>query len=286
MRPEDWHSTDDLDAFLSHAGDFLRSRPDLHTLVLTVTEGLRTRGPRAYGSQAPFFGALERDGTVRVAYFQTPPHPLRVTRLTAEEADSLAVHLVGLGRPVPGVGAERDSAAAFVEAWRRHTGATALLHERHRLYRLGTLTVPEPVPEGRPRVAGERDRELLARWYGEFTEAVGHRGGQDPGAWVDTRLAYDGVTLWEALDGTPLAMAGHTPLVAGQIRVAPVYTPAHLRGRGYAGAVTAEISRTVRARGADEVLLFTDLANPTSNALYQRIGYRPVADFEVYDFTA
>jgi predicted GNAT family acetyltransferase len=81
-------------------------------------------------------------------------------------------------------------------------------------------------------------------------------------------------------------MAGVTPMVAGQIRVAPVYTPAHLRGRGYAGAVTAEVSRAALAAGAAEVLLFTDLANPTSNALYQRIGYRAVADFAVYDFTA
>jgi predicted GNAT family acetyltransferase len=66
--------------------------------------------------------------------------------------------------------------------------------------------------------------------------------------------------------------------------VAPVYTPADLRGRGYAGAVTAEVSSMARAVGAEEVLLFTDLANPTSNALYQRIGYRPVEDFAGYDF--
>jgi predicted GNAT family acetyltransferase len=33
-----------------------------------------------------------------------------------------------------------------------------------------------------------------------------------------------------------------------------------------------------------EVLLFTDLANQTSNSLYQRIGYRAVADFTAYDF--
>ncbi|WP_280879169.1 GNAT family N-acetyltransferase [Streptomyces pseudovenezuelae] len=285
MRPDDWYPTDDLDVFLSHAGDFLRSRPDLHTLDLTATDGLRTGGPRVHGPDAPYFGALERDGTVRAACFQTPPYGLRVTPVTAEEADSLAVHLVGLGRPVPGVGAERDSAAAFAEAWQRYTGATAVLHDRHQLYRLGTLTAPEPLPEGRPRVAGERDRELLARWYGEFTEAVSQPGGEGGGSWADGRLAYGGVTLWEAPDGTPVAMAGRTPLVAGQIRVAHVYTPAHLRGRGYAGAVTAEISRTAREGGADEVLLFTDLANPTSNALYQRIGYRPVADFAIYDFT-
>lgn len=73
-------------------------------------------------------------------------------------------------------------------------------------------------------------------------------------------------------------------MVAGQIRVAPVYTPVHLRGRGYAGAATVEVSRAALAAGAEEVLLFADLANPTSNGLYQRIGYRPVAEFAVYDF--
>lgn len=72
-------------------------------------------------------------------------------------------------------------------------------------------------------------------------------------------------------------------MVAGQIRVSPVYTPAHLRGLGYAGAATVEVSRAALAESA-AVVLFADLANPTSNGLYQRIGYRPVADFAVYDF--
>lgn len=78
-------------------------------------------------------------------------------------------------------------------------------------------------------------------------------------------------------------MAGMTPMVVGQIRVAPVYTPADLRGRGYTGAATAEVRRAALA-GAAEVLLFADLANPISNVLYQPIGYRPVTDFVLYDF--
>lgn len=74
------------------------------------------------------------------------------------------------------------------------------------------------------------------------------------------------------------------PRVARQVRVGPVYTPAPFRGRGYAGAATVEVGRVALASGVDDVLLFTDLSNPTSNGLYQRIGYRPVADFDVYDF--
>jgi RimJ/RimL family protein N-acetyltransferase len=285
MRPPTaWHSTDDLDEFLTRAGDFLRSRPDLHTVLLTVTEGLRTRGLHGYGDEAPFFGLLEEDGRVRGAYFRTPPYRLHLTPLSAAGADSLAAHLTALGRALPGAGAEAGTAAAFAEAWRRHTGATPVPYQRQRLYRLGTLTVPHPVPQGRARIAQERDRELLVRWFGEFSRDIGEREGLRAESWADARLAYDGAVLWETPDGTPVSMAGLTPQVAGQIRVAPVYTPAPLRGRGYAGAATAEVSRLARERGAEEVLLFTDLANPTSNGLYQRIGYRPVADFAVYDF--
>ncbi|MGC0331289.1 putative GNAT family acetyltransferase [Streptomyces sp. SAI-170] len=281
-----WRLTWDLDDFLTHAGTFLHERPDLHTVVLTVTEGLRTRGPNAYGDEAPFFGMLEEDGAVRAVCFRTPPHRLGLTPVTAAQADSLAAHLVAVGRPVPGVSAEAETARLFAEAWQRHTGATSAVRQRQRLYRLDTLTVPRPVPAGRPRIAEQADRELLVRWFGEFHRDIGEDDGGRGGSWADARLSYGGVTLWEAPDGTPLSMAGLTPLIAGQIRVAPVYTPAHLRGRGYAGAVTAEVSRLAWERGADQVLLFTDLANPTSNALYQRIGYRPVADFTACDFTA
>ncbi|MCZ4515944.1 GNAT family N-acetyltransferase, partial [Streptomyces sp. ActVer] len=201
-----------------------------------------------------------------------------------EEADSLAAQLAGLGHPLPGVNADHDTASFFAEAWQRRTGAIPTLHERERLYRLGTLTPPEPFPEGRGRVAGEQDREQLMLWHREFVTDIGGAPSADNSSWADTRIADERVTLWETPDGTPVSMAGRTPMVAGQIRVAPVYTPAHLRGRGYAGAATVEVSRAALAAGAAEVLLFADLANPTSNGLYQRIGYRPITDFALYDF--
>jgi RimJ/RimL family protein N-acetyltransferase len=281
----DWRLTRDLDTFLAGAGDFLRSRPAQHTVALTVTDALRRRGMRQYGKSAPVFGALERGGEVRAAFFRTPPYRLNLTPLDERGADTLAALLAEAEVEVPGVSADTDTVEAFTRAWGRRTGARAALLRSERLYRLDGLTAPEPAPPGRPRVADESDRDLLARWYTEFAEAIGEGALRDGGTWADDRISYGGITLWEDPDGTPVAMAGATPPVAGQLRVAPVYTPAHLRGRGYAGAVTAEVSRAAVAAGVQEVLLFTDLANPTSNGLYQRIGYRPVSDFATYDFT-
>ncbi|WP_269144823.1 GNAT family N-acetyltransferase, partial [Streptomyces luteolifulvus] len=107
----------------------------------------------------------------------------------------------------------------------------------------------------------------------------------DAGSWADTRFADKHFTFWETPDGIPVSMTGSTSMVGGMVRVDPVYTPARLRGRGYAGAVTVEASRAALAAGATDVVLFADPTNPTSNALYQRIGYVHVADFTGYKFS-
>ncbi|GAA1432280.1 GNAT family N-acetyltransferase [Streptomyces thermospinosisporus] len=291
MASHDWYLTRDIDDFLARAGDFLRAEPAVHTVQLTVTETLRMQGARSYGDGAPEFGVLEQDGKVRAAFFRTPPHRLCPTPLSPAEADALACllrdlgDLGDLGQSLPGVQGDQDTAAAFADAWRRRTGAEVTLHQRQRLYRLGELTVPQPVPPGRARTAGPEDRAHLSRWYRDFCAAVGDPVFQEPEAWADARIEQRAVTYWEDPEGELVAMACLGPQVAGQVRVSCVYTPPALRRRGYAGAATAEASRTARERGAEEVLLFTDLANPTSNALYQRIGYRPVSDFAVYSFS-
>ncbi|MFF9174346.1 GNAT family N-acetyltransferase [Streptomyces sp. NPDC014793] len=285
MRPDDWQLTHDPDEFTARAAGFLRSRPALHTVPLTVLDALRGRGLHLYGEEAPLFGVLrDPEHGIRAAFLHTPPFPLHLTPIGPDGAEALAARLADAGHPLAGVSGERGAAAAFSAAWRRLTGTPARIERRQRLYELAEPSAPQPPPAGRARVAGPADRDQLMRWYDEFKDAVGQSAGQGAGPWADARVARGGLTLWETPDGTPVSMAGATPETAGQVRVAPVYTPAHLRGHGYAGAVTAEVGRAAVAAGVARVLLFTDLANPTSNGLYQRIGYRGVADFAVWAF--
>ena len=288
MRPDDWHLTEDVDDFLARAGDFLRSRPALHNTPLTDIEKLRTRGADAYAApKPPVFGRLEAGGEVRAIFYRTPPRRLSLTPLSAEQADTLAAHLAGLGHSPSGVIADHDTATAFAEAWQRHTGAAPDPSGGRRLYRLGTLTPPQPRPEGRGRVAGEQDHEQVVRWCREFCVDVGENVSIDH----RRRLLGRHPLRRQALHvlGDPgrhsRLHGGLTSMIAGKVRVDPVYTPAHLRGRGYAGAVTVEVSRAALAAGATDVVLFADPANPTSNALYQRIGYVHVTDFTGYRFS-
>ncbi|MGW1001312.1 GNAT family N-acetyltransferase [Streptomyces sp. NPDC002520] len=286
MRPDDWHLTEDVDEFLALAGDFLRSRPAAHVMQLTWAERVRTRGAEAFGSGSPVFGVLEPAGEVQATFYRLPSRGLGLSPLTYEQADSLAARLAALGHSLPSVGADSGTAATFAEAWQRRTGAMPHPRDtRVRLYRLGELTPPEPLPAGRGRVLGEQDLGEAMFWCGEFAKAVGEDVSIDADTWADTRFADKRYTLWETPDGTPVSVAGMNPLIGGQIQVDVVYTPAGLRGRGYAGAVAAEVSRAALAAGASDVVLFADVSNPTSNALYQRLGYRALDEWAGYDFS-
>jgi predicted GNAT family acetyltransferase len=92
------------------------------------------------------------------------------------------------------------------------------------------------------------------------------------------------VLLWE-VDGEPVSMAVRSRLEAGMSRVQYVYTPQEHRGHGYAGGATVAATQDALAAGAQEVVLVTDLANPISNGLYWKLGYRPVEDRTVVLFS-
>ncbi|MBU6535323.1 GNAT family N-acetyltransferase [Streptomyces sp. NPDC057245] len=283
MRSDEWHLTEDVDGFLARAGGFLRSRPALHTTQLTSIEKLRTLAQD--DAEPTLFGRLESGGEIRAVFFRRPTtRRLFPSALSAAQADSLAAHLLDTGHSAGGVLADDETADAFAGAWRRRTGAVPVRDWGARLHRLGTLTPPTPVPAGRGRPVAEREHEHLVRWCREFAADVGEAVTVDAASWAGTRFAEKRYTFWETPDGTPVSMAGSNPLVGGQVRIDPVYTPARLRGHGYAGAVTVAVSRAALAAGATDVVLFTDPANRTSNALYRRIGYLPLADFTGYGF--
>jgi GNAT superfamily N-acetyltransferase len=201
----------------------------------------------------------------------------------AAAAAELAVGLAG--RPLSAVNAYPDAARWFAAAWRDVAGCLAAPLRGMRLYRLAELAWPDPAPDGGPRVAADADAPLLAGWFTAFATEVHDEVEADQGPAVRERLGYGGVTLWQA-GGRPVSMGAVTRQVAGMVRIGPVYTPPEFRGAGYASAVTAELSLRALEAGAAEVLLYTDLDNPVSNSIYQRIGYRAVEDRVVLAFSA
>jgi len=279
-----WQLTGDLETYLDAAGRFLRARPAQHTILLTAAETIRARGPGAFGGPAPLFGwQADPDGTVTGAFQHTPPYPVVLTAMPAAQAAALAAELAGRGRQVAGVNATTGPGAAFAASWRQHTGEAAHPGMRMRLYALDRLLPPDPPPPGTPRTAGAADRDLLLAWFDAFQEEAQPAGPAESARMVDDRLGYRGLVLWEH-DGRPVSLAGRNRAAAGQARIGPVYTPPGLRGRGFGGAATAAVTQAALDDGAEGAVLFADLANPTSNTLYQRLGYRPISDWALLTF--
>lgn len=287
-----WRTTGDVAEFLAAAGEYLWRERARNTVILTVSEQLRVNPSRYSGhpSGEPLLGwRTDQAGVVDGAFLHTPPHPLLLTAVSPDVAADLALTLAG--RPVAGVNGHTEAAESFAASWQAVTPVAPVTVERRlRLYRLGDLVPPQPAPDGAGRVATDADAALATDWFTAFAVEVHDadvhdaRAGADQALAVRDKLSHQGILLWEA-GGRPVSLAAVTRQVVGMIRVGPVYTPPALRGHGYASAVTADVSRRAREAGADEVLLYTDLANPTSNSIYQNIGYRAVEDRVVLAFS-
>jgi RimJ/RimL family protein N-acetyltransferase len=278
-----WTLTRSLNVFAGTAGELLRAEPVRHTLPLTLLATLRATGPSSFGDDPPRYGwHSSADGLIDGVVMQTPPFPVLVAALPAGSAAGL-ISLLGEDGGLPAAAnVSGTDEAAFSSAWTEAAGGSTTVAQRQRLFRLDRLVPPAPAPPGAARVAGPGDRELLIEWTEAFDrEAHGAARGNSARS-VDDRLSHAGLTLWE-VSGQPVAMAGSTRDVAGVVRVASVYTMPANRQRGYGGAVTAAVTQAALDAGASAVVLFTDLANPTSNALYQRLGYRPVEDRVLLD---
>ncbi|MEV1118923.1 GNAT family N-acetyltransferase [Actinosynnema sp. NPDC049800] len=276
---------DDLAEFWALTGDFFNADPVFHTIpIAAVDRRLNHADPE---DEPPLLVSVSEDGVLVAAALRTPPWPLTLSGVAPEWAEVVADALAG-DVELPGVNGPRESVEAFVVAWAARTGCNAREHMALRLYELGDLVTPE-VP-GAARLATLDDLELLSHWRTEFaveaTEQARDEGSDDRSRLMlrVSLAAGHGHLIWHVGD-TPVAWAAANAPASGMSRIGPVYTPPEHRRHGYGAAVTAACASWARKNGAEHVVLYTDLANPTSNSIYQRIGFRPVVDSAEFVFT-
>lgn len=258
------------------ADDLLLADEAANNLILGVSGVARD-----VSRHEPFFGWIVSDGDgVAAAAAQTPPHNLILARTESEEA----VHaLAEAADDMPGVTGALPEVEMFVS---HHPGATRTL--RQGIYQL--TEVRAAFEQNGHRQATRDDRELLINWMLAFhAEAIPTHVHQEQSLKsVDRRLSgpedVSGFWIYE-LGDQPVAMSGYGAPTPNGIRIGPVYTPPEHRGKGYASHLVAAQSQWLLNSGRTFCFLYTDLANPTSNAIYQRIGYEMVAEAAEYSFS-
>jgi predicted GNAT family acetyltransferase len=198
-----------------------------------------------------------------------------------EVVDALCDRIIADAPDLPGVIGVAAVAARFAGRWAECLAIPARPVETQRVYRLDALVPSHTRSPGRLRPAVEADRDALVPWAAGFLAEVGGLP-DDPATAVDRHLAHGRLWLWD--DDGPAAMATATAPVAGVCRIGFVYTPAERRRRGYATACVAALSEHLLAEGAECCMLYAQLHNPTSNAIYRRMGYEPVTEVAAYRF--
>jgi RimJ/RimL family protein N-acetyltransferase len=283
--------TDDPAVFLAAAADHLAADPVLSTVVSTVTD--RALADVEAGRPAPTYPrwwvtvADSRGRVVGVGMRTAPfqPHPMFVLPMPDEAALALAAALIERGEDVRGVNGALPAAQVLAARLARRVDGTATVHEHTRLWVLGDLVEP-PAPSGQLRAAVDADVDLCLAWFQSFEAAAAEQTGRAPRDEmaeqfdrddIAARVASQRVWLWEDEAGEVVHLTAFNAPSFGVARVGPVYTPSEHRGRGYAGAAVAGVSRLLLDQGA-RVCLFTDQANPTSNKVYAKVGYVPVVD--------
>lgn len=280
--------TEDPTVFLAAAEQHLAHDPVVSTVVSSVAQRtvVAVRSEVRPPEHPRWFAVVRRGRDVvgtamRTAPFQ--PHPLFVMPMPDDAARALAAAVHARGERVGGVNGSLPAARVYAEETARLAGGEPRIDEHTRLFELGELVAP-PSPPGRLRAATARDGDLVLDWFNAFAGDAAEQAGrvEDRPSFhtpedIRARLEDGRVWLWEDEGGEAVHVTGHSLPAYGVSRIGPVYTPRPHRGRGYAAAAVAGVSAMLRDQGA-RVCLFTDQANPTSNRLYEALGFRPVVD--------
>ena len=272
---------DDARRFGAEAGARLAADPVGTNVIGSIVAAAATGGAASGASWI-----LARCGADLVGVaMRTPPYPLHLPAMPDDVVAAIARALHERGDVLPAATGDVRATAVFVRHWNELTGTGAILTIAEGIHVLGEFVPPSGVP-GQARPATVDDVDLVASWLADF-HVEAHHGRPAPPADLGgliRRLATGRILLWQD-GGRPVSLAGWRPPAAGIGRVGPVYTPVRHRRHGYAAGVTAAATRAALAAGADGVMLFTDLANPTSNGVYARLGYRLVREASEWTFT-
>jgi hypothetical protein len=273
------------DEFLATTQAFLEENETVNNLILGIANQVREDPERYPGP--PFLAAVldEKNHPILCAVM-TPPYPMIISAegKLGDAVDLLQSHLVQNAVHIPGVNGREDASDLFSERWRTLTGQKISLDMSLRAYELRQVILPR-IPEGTYRRASMDESEVIIRFFKAMHDEI--MGDSEPMPnlisilkTIDQRRAF----VWES-KGKLVSMAIKGRSTSHGMTVSGVYTPPEERKQGYASACVAMLSQEILDEGSLFVNLFTDLANPTSNAIYQAIGYRPLCDFHKYSFS-
>jgi len=265
--------------FLKLTEKFLMEHEAENNLILG--QAMRLARGESIGNVAVAFYAVEDNGKVLVAGMHNQPYRLVLTRGPGPGVAMIADWVARKKVDLSGAIGIPDSVTMYTRAWTKLTRDKVKGGHRLRIYQLGQLK-PAAAVSGKLEPATMAELDLLAQWSLAFTRDVQQpiTGGER--AMAERAIREGRLFVWK--DSQPVSMAAWAGPTPRGVRVNFVYTPPEWRRRGYASAAVSALTKKLLDSGKKFVFLFTDLSNPTSNKIYQQMGYEAVCDINEVDF--
>lgn len=268
--------------FLENVEDFLLKEEVVNNLALGLLYTLSK--PNSHYKDA-FLACVEKDEKPVLVMVMTPPYNLVVygTGEGVTEAIKVAVTSIkGTGMILPGVIGPKALAAEFTREWILQVDCGLETKMEQRIYKLEKVN-DIPLTNGKLRVATEADLELVTEWTYQFSLVTPEHLTLEGARKLAKRgIEESSIFIWD--DNGPVSMAKKARPTKNGIVVNLVFTPQEFQRKGYATTCVAQVSQQLLDEGYSFCSLYTDLANPTSNSIYMKIGYEPIIDSVVYGF--
>ncbi|MCF7793734.1 MAG: GNAT family N-acetyltransferase [Candidatus Cloacimonetes bacterium] len=272
---------DNVDPFLEKTLPILREFELENNLIIGLAFILKN-DPEIYPEK--YLRAVENNGNIETIAVCTPPYKLLLYSKLKDPSQQLEPIAQDVKRNIniPGVLAANNTSRQFAKVWKKRENIDYSPGMSERIYKLDKIRFPKQ-PNGKMRLADENDFELLCKWAVAFhNEAVPDAPSKEIEKSITRKIERQQLAIWE--DTIPVSLVGKFRPTINGISISMVYTPPEHRRKGYASALVAEFSRKLLDSGYKYITLFADLANPTSNSIYQRIGFEPVCDMQEYNF--
>ncbi|MCM3357503.1 GNAT family N-acetyltransferase [Psychrobacillus sp. MER TA 171] len=263
--------------FYEKAIPFLKENEDKFSLFLGVLERIRVGG-----YENPLMATIEEDGELIALFQMTPPHPLNIIFVDPnkiEASTDLGIEeIIQRGIHIDSIISVKDWAMHFAEKWEEKTGQPHSLLMDQGLYRLDQVDDTLEASPGSWRLANDKDAPLIESWLSQFEGDTGlpRSAKEDIAQRVEAMLNAREVFLWED-EGEIVSMMKKARPSAHGVTVSMVFTPKEKRRKGYARTMVAACSKEL-LKEYDFCVLYTDMLNPTSNKIYQEIGYQKLLD--------
>jgi predicted GNAT family acetyltransferase len=273
---------DDANEFLGLCAGALEDNEVAGNLIFGLANKL-ARNKNAYSDENPFYSVVYNNGEISLIALMTPPKNLLLyeyKNLSDEVINTFAENLLRICAKIPGVTGDLKIANSFAEKWTALANCKSSVSRNMRIYKL-TKVNDYKRPAGTFRPAEKKDAATIEKFLIAFA-ADTNEYFANAREEAEEGIANGNYFVWE--DGEVVSMARKQRPSRNGMSIGPVYTPDRYRGKGYATATVAELSKDILKSGKKFCTLFTDLANPVSNGIYQKIGYTPVSDSISYSF--